>query len=213
MCLCVYVWMHGFVLVCVDLVACCTPLCFFSNATRGSLKLVGPPVASLLVFLHPSPLGRVLAARSRPPHNLRTSHAALPLLAGLHLLVVFRCLATQTQILLTFLGILAPCLPFYCWRSSLEPWPALWWTGLLLLGVWRFRLQCRFGTAGPVRFTLTVVIWRLHPLLFALFLPNSIAKLLHAVEVRVVQERQEISIPQPVLGRVTYRASCSGKSG
>lgn len=27
----------------------------------------------------------------------------------------------------------------------------------------------------------------------------------------MVQERQEISIPQPVLGRVTYPSSCSGK--
>lgn len=133
MCLCVYVWMRGFVLVCVDSAAC-----VFSNATRGSLKLMGPPVASLLIFLHPSPLGRVLAACPRPPHNLRASQAALPLLAVL--LVVLRRLAAQhTQIWLTFLGILAPCWPFHCWSSSLEPWPALWWTGLLLLSVGSFR--------------------------------------------------------------------------
>lgn len=141
MCLCVYVWMHGFVLVCVDLVACVHLCAFFSpsNATWGSLKLMGPPVASLLVFLHPSPLGRVLAARTRPRHRLRSGHAALALLAVLQILVVLRCLATQhTQIWLTFLSILAPCWPFHCWSSCLEPWPALWWTGLLLLGVGSF---------------------------------------------------------------------------
>lgn len=60
----------GFVLMCVDLfflLCVCVHFCAFffltSNATWGSLKLMGPPVASLLVFLHPSPLGRVLATR------------------------------------------------------------------------------------------------------------------------------------------------------
>lgn len=139
MCMCVDAWGGEVVLVCLDLVACVHLCAFSSNATWGSLKLMGPPVASLLIFLHPSPLGRVLAARPRPPHDLRASHDALPLLAVLRLRDVFRCLATQhTQILLTFLGILVPCQPFHCWSSGLEPWPALRWTGLLLLGVWRF---------------------------------------------------------------------------
>lgn len=84
----------GVVLVCVDLVACVHLCAFFSNATWRSLKLVGPPVASLLIFLHPSPLGRMLAARPGPPHHLRGSRAALPLLAALGLLVVLRHRAT-----------------------------------------------------------------------------------------------------------------------
>lgn len=214
MCLCVYVWMHGFVLVCVDLAACAHLCAFSSDATRGSLKLMGPPVASLLIFLHPSPLGRVLAARPGPPRDLRASHAALPLLAVL--LVVLRRLATQqAQIWLTFLGVLAPCWPLHRRSSGLQPRPALRRTGLLPLGVGSqsFRPYRRVGTAGGVRFTLTVAVGCLHPLLFALFLPNSVAKLLHAVEVWVVQERQEVSIPQPVLGRVTRPARCAGKSG
>lgn len=41
MCLCVYVWMHGFVLVCVDLVACCTSLCFFLKRYAGVFEARG----------------------------------------------------------------------------------------------------------------------------------------------------------------------------
>lgn len=68
------------------------------------------------------------------------------------------------------------------------------------------------GTAGAVGFTLTVAVWRLNFLLFTLFLPHSIAKLLHTVELWVVQERQEVSVPQPVLGRLTYPTTCGGKA-
>lgn len=50
-----------------------------SNASRGPLKLVGPPVASLLIVLHPSPLGGVLAAHPGSPRSLRARQAALPL--------------------------------------------------------------------------------------------------------------------------------------
>lgn len=131
--------------VCVDALVCacvcgsaCVCLFFLSDAPWWSLKLVGPPVASLLVFLHPSPLGRVLAAaRPRPPYHLRA-----PLLAVLRLLIVLRCLATQrAQIQLTFLGSLAPHWPVHCWSSGLRPCPALRWTGLLLLGVWSQRFR------------------------------------------------------------------------
>lgn len=176
MCLCVYVWVH-------DLCLCVyiwLHVLSFSHATWGSLKLMGPPVASFLTFLHPSPLGRVLACRPGPPSDRRTSGAALPLLAILHLLAVFGCL--------TFLGILAPCWPLHCWSPRLEPQPAVLWVGLLPLSVGGLWLQCIVEAAGAVWFTLTVVVWCLHPLLFALFLPNSVAKVLHAVELRVVQE-------------------------
>lgn len=204
-----------FLCLCVDQVA--SSLCFLfspSNATWRSLKLMGPPVASLLIVLHPSPLGRVLAARPRPPYDLRAGRAALPLLAVLCLLVVFRSLAAQqTQILLSSLGVLAPCRPVHCRSAGLLPWPALWWTGLLLLGVRSFRLQRRVGAAGALRSTLTVAVRHLHPLLFALLLPNSIAELLHAVEVRVVQERQEVAIPQPVFGRVSDLARRAREPG
>lgn len=176
---------------------------------------MGPPVASLLIFLHSSPFCCMLVSHSRSPRSLRTSQTALPFLAILCLLVVPRCLATyHTHVWLTSLVILAPYWPFHCWSSSLEPWPALWWAGLLLLssGSQRFRLYCRVGNASGVRFTLTIIVGCLHPLLFALFLPNSITKLLNAVQVRVVQERQEVSVPQPVLGRVTCPTSYTGKS-
>ncbi len=63
MCLCVHVWMRGVCACVCRSVSVCASLCFFSNTTWGSLKLMGPPVASLLIFLHPSPLGRVLATR------------------------------------------------------------------------------------------------------------------------------------------------------
>lgn len=97
---------------------------------------MGPPVASLLIFLNPSPLGRVLAARPRSPRRLRTSQAALPFLAVLCLRVVVSRLAAQhTQIGLTSLGVLAPCWPFPCRSPGLKPGPALRWTTLLLLSI------------------------------------------------------------------------------
>lgn len=193
----------------------CASLCFCSNTPWRSLKLMGPPVASLLIFLHPSPLGCVLTGGPRSPCNLRTSHAPLPLLAVLRLLVIFRWLTAQhTQIWFSFLGVLAPCWALRCCSSSLEPLPALWWAGLLLLSIrsQSFRPQCRVGKTGAVRFTLTFAIGCLHLFLFALLLPNLIAKLLNAVEVRVVQERQEISVPQSVFGRVTCPAPWTWKS-
>lgn len=73
--LCVFVWMRGFVLACVSVWFNVSFFffSFFSNAAWRSLKLMGPPVASLLIFLHPSPLGCMLAARPRSPCELRTS--------------------------------------------------------------------------------------------------------------------------------------------
>lgn len=56
-------------------------------------------------------------------------------------------------------------------------------------------------------FPLTAAGRRLPLLLFPVFLPNPIAELLHAVKVRVVQEGEEVSVPKPVLGRVTSAAS------
>lgn len=172
---------------------------FPSNAPWGSLELVGPPVASLLIFLHPSPLGGVLAVRPRPPDGRRGSCVALR-----RLLVVFRRLAAH---------VLRPLFALLRRRrtSGLEPRPALRHAGLLPLGVWSFGLQSRVGPA--VRPTLTVDVWRLHPLLLALFLPNAVAKLLHAAEVRVIQERQEIPIPQPVPGGLVDAAVRGGKPG
>lgn len=83
--------------------------------------------------------------------------------------------------------------------------------GLLLLGVGGFGLQGRVGPA--LRPTLGVGGGRLRPLLLALFLPNAVAKLLHAAEVRVVQEREEVPVPQPVLGRLVRHAVRGGKPG
>ncbi|TNN56369.1 hypothetical protein EYF80_033405 [Liparis tanakae] len=103
--------------------------------------------------------------------------------------------------------------PQYLGKGPAWP-PCTFWPLCLFFGVWTLNIP-RVGAAGAVGFALTVSVGRLHPLLFAIFLPNSIAKLFHAVEVRVVQERQEIAIPQPVLGRVTDPdpdpASCAGK--
>lgn len=146
---------------------------------------MGPPVASLLIFLNPSPLGGVLAVRPSPPDGRRGGRVAL-----LRLLVVFRHLAAR---------VLRPLFALLrCRTSGLEPRAALRRAGLLPLGVWRFWLQSRVGAA--LRPHLSVAVWRLHPLLFALFLPNAVAELLHTAQVRVVQERKEIPIPQPVLG-------------
>lgn len=127
--------------ICVCTSGCmCASLCFSSNAARGSLQLMGPPVASLLIFLHPSPFGGVLGARPGPrpcPRHLSGSHPALmPLLPALRLLVVFRCLSTQqTQVLLASRGTLTPRLRF---RSGLEPGLALRRPCLLLLVVSSF---------------------------------------------------------------------------
>lgn len=126
--------MCGFVLVCVDLGFFFTLLCFSSNAPGGSLKLMGPPVASLLIFLHPSPLGGVLAVCPRPPDDQRGSRVAL-----LRLLAVFWHLAAdRSHILRPFLGVLI----LLRHRSScLEPQPTLLRARLLLLGVGSFGLQ------------------------------------------------------------------------
>lgn len=76
---------------------------------------------------------------------------------------------------------------------------------MLLLSRWGFRPQ-------RVGFALVVAVGGLHPLLFALLFPNSVAELLHAVQLRVVEERQEVSVPHPVFGRVTRASSGPGKS-
>lgn len=118
--------------VCVVAVACISVLPFFSDTPWRSLELVGPPVASLLVFLHPSPLGRVLAAgHSRHAHHLGTSQVSLlPPLAVLHLRAVLCSLAAQIC-----LSSLALLWPFCSWSARLVPWPALWWSAVLLLSV------------------------------------------------------------------------------
>lgn len=157
---------------------------------------MGPPVAPLLIFLNPSPLGGVLAVRPRPPDGRRSGRAAL-------LLVVFRHLAAH---------VLRPLVALLRRRtSSLEPRAALRRAGLLPLGVWSFWLQSRVGAA--VRPDLSVAVRRLHPLLFALFLPNAVAELLHAAKVRVVQEGKEIPIPQPVLGGLLDPGGGGGGGG
>lgn len=212
-CICVNAWACA----CMCRSGCMfASLCIFSDTTWRSLKLMGPPVASLLIFLHPSPLGCVLAAHPRSSRNLRTRQDALPLLVVLCFLVVFGWLTAQhTQIWFNFLGILSPCWPLHCWSSSLKPWPALWWAGLLPLCIrsYSFWSQRRGGNTGAVRSGLTVATRCFNLLLFALLLPNLITELLHAVQVRVVQKRQEVPVPQPVLWRGTGTNSCTGKPG
>lgn len=95
---------------------------------------MGPPVASLLVFLQPSPLGAVLAVCPRPPNDQRGSRVAL-----LRLLAVFRRLAAdRAHALRPFVGVLA----LLRHRGPhLEPGPALWRPRLLPLGAGSFGLQ------------------------------------------------------------------------
>lgn len=178
--------MHGFVLVCMFSLGV-----HLSNTARWSLKLMGPPVASLLIFLQPSPLGCVLARCPRPPGDLRANQYPLPLLPVLVLLVALGGLAAYcAQIWLAFLGVLAACLHNTCRSSRLKPRPAVWGAGLLLLSVGgrSFGPQRGVQDACAVWFALTVPVGSLRFLLFALLLPNSVAELLHAVQLRVVQQ-------------------------
>lgn len=162
---------------------------------------MGPPVASLLIFLHPSPLGGVLAAGPRPPGQRGARVALLRLLVASG-----RLAADRAHALRPFLAGLT-LLPGGV--SGLEPRAALRRAALLLLGVGSFGLQSRVGAA--VRPALSVGVRRLGPLLFALLLPNAVAKLLHAAEVRVVQQGEEIPVPHPVLGRLVGGAVGGGQ--
>lgn len=183
---------------------------FSSNASRGPLELMGPPVASLLIVLHPSPLGCVLAVHPRSSCSLRARHGALTLWKVLRFLIVLQGLGVQhTWVFLTFLSVLDACRASSCLSSSLRPLLARRRTALLFLSSGGQRSR----PAGAVGFALVVAVGSLYPLLFSLLFPNSVAKLLHAVQLRMVEERQEVPVPHPVLGWVTRASSCCpGKS-
>lgn len=214
--------MHGVVL-CAGPFVCCSCSCFprpcassspppflafpslipdfrLSDAPRGSLQLVGSPVASLLVLLQPPPLGSVLAATPDSAHHTAHSHfgTTLRLGAAFHRLAV-----EQSRVLGSLLAVLASSLPVRCWRPGRQPHFALLRARLGSSGLSAVR-PCLLGRSGPAhrRFAF---------LGLAVLLPDAVAELLYAVEVWVVKEGEEVTVPQPVLGRVAHGAPCWGR--
>lgn len=134
--------------------------------------------------------------------------------AALRLGVVFRRLAVeqsrvlQSRVLRSLLVALASSLPVRHRRPGLQPQFALRRAGLLPLGVGGSGLSAArprlLACSSPAHHLLAL-------LRLAVLLPDPVAELLYAVEVRVVQEGQEVSVPQPVLCRVAHAAPCWGR--
>lgn len=166
---------------------CSTP----SDAPGRSLQLVGPPVPSLLVLLHSFPLCRVLVGQSRRCPD-RDFLCFLATFGGLAAKVLRRRIEISLR--------------SFRYRRFGPRSPRLG-CALLFLGIRGKRFRS-YQRASSVIFA----IWSFGFFLLAFFLPNAIAELLHAVQVGVVQEREEIAIPHPVLGGGAHAAGHAGEA-